>query len=66
MSVGVHSVKEAEHARVRVVVRVAPVAVVTDAVMVALPDEDNDEQRPKATMIKARRTWLLVPLEVWL
>ena len=66
MSVGVHSVKEAEHARVRVVVRVAPVAVVTAAVMVALPDEDNDEQRTKATMIKARRTWLLVPLEVWL
>ena len=66
MPVGVHVEEDVKDARVRVVVRVAPVAVVTAAVMVALPDEDNDEQRTKATMIKARRTWLLVPLEVWL
>ena len=66
MSVNVQVIRDAEHARVRVVVRVAPVAVVTAAVVVALPDDDDDERRTKATIIKARRTWLLVPLEVWL
>ena len=66
MSVNLQVIRDAEHARVRVVVRVAPVAVITAAVVVALSDGDEHERRTKATMIKARRTWLFVPLEVWL
>ena len=52
--------------RVRVVVSRGAIAIRAAAVVVALPDDDDDERRTKATIIKARRTWLLVPLEVWL
>ena len=49
MSVGVHVEEDVKDARVRVVLRVAPVAVVTAAVVVALPDVDKREQRTKGS-----------------
>ena len=44
MSVNVQVIRDAERVRVRVVVRVAPVAVVTAAVVVSLPDDDEHER----------------------